>query len=176
MSEQVVVDYDPRWPEQFEQLREFIWPAVEICALRIDHVGSTAVPGLAAKPIIDLDVVVPHKADMPFAARALEKLGYENLGELGLPGRIAFEADPGLGLPAHHLYVVVKDNGPHRNHIGLRDYLREHPEEAARYAAHKRSVQHLYLQDRAAYTDAKDEVIHEILHRLGIEFEVVKPD
>lgn len=177
MDQPVVVEYDPRWPEHFQTLHDFIWPAVQICSLRIDHVGSTAVPGLAAKPIIDLDVVVPHKADMPFAAKALAKLGYENLGDLGLPGRIAFELDPGLvnDFPAHHLYVVVNGNGPHANHIALRDHLRTNAEDRERYGAHKLAIQHLYLESREAYTFAKDEVIHPILRRLGVDFQTVDP-
>jgi GrpB-like predicted nucleotidyltransferase (UPF0157 family) len=101
----VVVDYDPAWPAMFDAVRSRVWPAVAPIALAVEHVGSTAVPGLAAKPIIDVDVVVAA-ADVGRAVRALAALGYEDEGDLGVPGREALRA-PATDLPYHHLYVVV---------------------------------------------------------------------
>lgn len=104
----VVVDYDPDWPEVFERLRSRIRPVVSDFALSIEHVGSTSVPGLAAKPIIDIAVVVPTKVDIPISIESLATLSYTHRGDLGIEGREAF-AVPG-GLPAHRLYVCPRDS------------------------------------------------------------------
>ena len=124
----VVSDYDPAWPEWFEAVYGHVWPAVEDIAPRIDHVGSTAVPGLAAKPIIDMDVVVTTADDLSEVIERLASIGYRWLGDLGVPGREAFELVGNQKLPAHQLYVVVKDNKAHLDHWLLRDLLREDAE------------------------------------------------
>lgn len=76
----VVVDYDPRWPEVFERLRSEIWPVVSDVALAVEHVGSRSVPDLAAKPIIDVSVVVPTEADIPVSIERLATWGYVHRG------------------------------------------------------------------------------------------------
>src|SRR5262245_20579095 len=106
----------------FERLRARARGAVGDLALAIDHIGRTAVPGLAAKPIVDLDVVVRSTGDVPAAIDRLAAIGYVHRGDLGLVGREAFSAPPGDA--AHHLYVVVAGNREHRRHLALRDYLR----------------------------------------------------
>lgn len=159
----VVVDYDQRWLIAFEALREHLWPSVESLAVRIEHVGSTAVPGLAAKPVIDVDVVVGNEALVPRAVAALEALGHQHLGDLGIRGREAFSPVPGL--PEHHLYLVVLDSPPHRDHLDLRDYLRSHPDQAQRYASLKRRLAHLLASDRDAYVDGKAWLVRELLAR-----------
>jgi len=103
----VVVDYDPAWPDRFEQLRTRIWPVVADVALGIEHVGSTAVPGLAAKPIIDMTVVVPSRPDVIVTIDRLATLGYRHRGSLGIEDREAFDHDEGL--PAHNLYVCPQE-------------------------------------------------------------------
>jgi GrpB-like predicted nucleotidyltransferase (UPF0157 family) len=158
----VVVDYDPSWSLWFEEIRAFVAPAVAGVAQGIEHVGSTSVPGLAAKPIIDVDVVV-SRADVPAAVAALEALGYEHQGDLGRPDREAFRSV--AGLPRHNLYVVVKASQPHLDHVQFRDHLRRHPDDARRYAARKREVAHLYEIDPDAYTEAKADVVTDILRR-----------
>ena len=97
-----VVDYDPHWPETFETLRSRIWTAVGDVALSVEHVGSTSVPGLAAKPIIDISIVVPERSDVRTGISRLATLGYVHRGDLGIAGREAF-ANP-EGLPRHNLY------------------------------------------------------------------------
>ena len=78
----VVVDYDEEWPRRFEKLRARIWPVVPDVAIRIEHVGSTSVPGLAAKPIIDMTVVVGGRTDVPLTITRLATLGYRHRGNL----------------------------------------------------------------------------------------------
>ncbi|HEY6497445.1 MAG TPA: GrpB family protein, partial [Trebonia sp.] len=127
-----IVDYDPRWPQTFASLRDRIAAAVGPLARRIEHVGSTAVPGLPAKPVIDLDVVIATPAEVPEVIARLGTLGYRHEGDLGITGREAF-AGP-IGGPAHHLYVCAADGRELARHLALRDYLRTHPEQARAYA------------------------------------------
>ncbi len=88
----VVVEYDLAWPELFQQLHAHIWPVVHDIAIGVEHVGSTSVPGLASKPIVDLSVVVPSEHEVPIAIERLSTLGYEHLGNLGIEGRDAFRS------------------------------------------------------------------------------------
>src|SRR5690349_20583042 len=88
----IVVDYDPAWPRLFDQLTVPVRSALGEVALRIEHVGSTSVPGLAAKPIIDISVVVATEADVPLAIERLASIGYLHQGDLGIEGREAFVA------------------------------------------------------------------------------------
>jgi GrpB-like predicted nucleotidyltransferase (UPF0157 family) len=124
----LVVDYDPRWPEAFEELRAAIWSVVDDIALAVEHVGSTSVPGLAAKPVIDISVVVPIEAEILPSIERLATLGYVHQGNLGIDGREAFES-PG-GRPKHHLYACPSNSVALANHLAVRDYLRTHPETA----------------------------------------------
>ncbi len=157
----VIADYDPAWPELFERLAEPVRAAVAGLGARVEHVGSTSVPGLAAKPVIDIDVVVASAADVPEAIERLRALGYVYQGDKGIPGREAFLWPPGT--PQHHLYVVVDGSPPHADHIRFRDHLRQHPGAAQEYAALKRDLAKRHGADRVAYTDAKTAFITEAL-------------
>src|SRR5687767_9741782 len=117
-----VVPYDPRWPLIFEQIRSVVWPAVQHASLRMEHVGSTAVPGLHAKPVIDACIVVASQRDVPFVVKALAGIGYVHRGNLGVPDRAAF-ARPSPE-PRHHLYVSPRTSLSLRNQLALRDHLR----------------------------------------------------
>jgi GrpB-like predicted nucleotidyltransferase (UPF0157 family)/mannose-6-phosphate isomerase-like protein (cupin superfamily) len=165
----VVADYDAAWPGWFEAIRAHVWPAVEDVALRIDHVGSTSVPGLAAKPVIDLDVVVATEAAVPPAIDRLAGLGYRWRGDLGVPGREAFKAPAPGDLPAHHLYLVVEDSKAHLDHWLLRDLLLSDPEARERYAALKRRNVDLADGDMDVYVAAKAELVAELLTRARAE-------
>ncbi len=165
----LVVAYDPAWPSAFALIRASVlagFAGIEGLPVRIEHVGSTAVPGLLAKPIIDVDVVVATEADVTAAIEVLATLGYEHQGDLDIPGREAFRA-PDDGGPTRHLYVVVDGNRSHRDHVDLRDHLRAHPDVAATYGALKAALAARFPtdgpEDRAAYTDAKAEFIQGVL-------------
>ena len=157
----VVTDYDPQWAVEFETIRDRLSLAVSGFAVSVEHIGSTAVPGLAAKPIIDVDVVNADSSCVRPAIVALETLGYEHLGEQGVPGRAAFSMLPGL--PYHHVYVVVSGSAAHRDHIDLRDHLRRAPEDAHRYALEKRRLAPLLENDRDAYVAGKAWLVQELL-------------
>jgi GrpB-like predicted nucleotidyltransferase (UPF0157 family) len=162
-SPTAVLAYDSQWPEQFAALQCRVDAALGAIAHQTIHVGSTAVPGLAAKPIIDLDVVVPEQSLLASAITALEAAGWRHEGDLGIPGREAFEAVPG---PAyHHLYLVLAGSPAHQDHLGLRDYLRTHPAECERYAALKRELEPLLATDRDAYLTGKASLVTELLER-----------
>jgi GrpB-like predicted nucleotidyltransferase (UPF0157 family) len=158
-----VVPYDPQWPEVFEQLRTRVDAALALVEHVTEHVGSTAVPGLDGKPIVDMDVVVPDWSGVAAARQGLTAADWRHQGELGIAGRAAF--GPPADAPYHHLYVVVAGSKPHRDHVDLRDYLRRRPDEAARYAALKGRLAYLLTADRDAYTDGKAELIGELLRR-----------
>jgi GrpB-like predicted nucleotidyltransferase (UPF0157 family) len=119
------------------------------------------VPGLAAKPIIDIDIVVSSDQHVTLAIDRLTELGYRYEGDLGIRGREAFTAP--RGWQAHHLYVVVRGNEAHRNDLRLRDHLRKHPSAAREYADLKRTLPEHHADDRAAYTAGKGAFIAEIL-------------
>jgi GrpB-like predicted nucleotidyltransferase (UPF0157 family) len=161
----VIRDYDTNWPETFEQLRSRVWPAVSDAALVIEHVGSTSVPGLAAKPVIDISVVVRSSEDTPGAIQGLTTLGYVHLGDRGIEGREAF-ASPG-GLAAHHLYVCPRGSLGLANQLALRDFLRMNPDVAHEYGILKKGLAKRFPNDIDRYVDGKTDFIVAILNRSG---------
>lgn len=159
----VIVDYNPLWPEQFETLRSRLANALDGLALTIEHVGSTAVPGLAAKPILDIDVLLKSADKLSHAIAALASIGYQHRGDLGILGREAFRAP--AGDLRHHLYVCP-DNREYRRHITFRDHLRSHPGDANAYAALKQELALRFRNDREAYNNAKSNFVEGILRTL----------
>jgi beta-glucosidase len=157
----VIEDSDPNWSVTFERIRLELAAALGTLALRIEHVGSTAVPGLPAKPIIDIDVVMDTEFDLPAVTACLARIGYTYQGDLGIPRRYAFRArDPE---PAHHLYVCAQDSPELHRHISFRDYLRAHPSTAQAYGLLKRQILAEVAGDRLAYTERKGAFIEAIL-------------
>ena len=159
----VVVDYDPAWPALFAALRAPVVAALQEIAVAMEHVGSTAVPGLAAKPIIDLDVAIRTETRLPEAIEQLACLGYVYEGDKGIPGRAAFAWPPQAA--RHHLYVCALDSAAYRRHLLFRDYLRVHPDMTAAYAALKRQLAALYRTQRDAYTEAKGRFVRAAMSR-----------
>jgi len=151
------VAYDPGWPGLFRELRDRVDAVLAGVAHMTEHVGSTAVPGLDAKPVIDVDVVVPGDAAVGPAIRALAAAGWRHQGDLGITGREAFA--PPADAVYHHLYVVVAGSQPHRDHVDLREFLRARPGQAARYGDLKRRLAGLLTADRLAYSEGKAEMI-----------------
>jgi GrpB-like predicted nucleotidyltransferase (UPF0157 family)/chloramphenicol 3-O-phosphotransferase len=159
----VVADYDERWPALFEQIARSVREAVADLGAEVEHIGSTSVAGLAAKPVIDLDVVVRSAEDVPAAIERLRSLGYVYQGDKGIRGREAFLWPPGA--EPHHLYVVVAGSPPHTDHIRFRDYVRRHPDVAQEYAELKKDLAVRHSEDRLGYTEAKDEFVADVLRR-----------
>jgi GrpB-like predicted nucleotidyltransferase (UPF0157 family) len=159
----MIEEYDPQWPLRFEELRARILAALGGLASAIEHVGSTAVPGLAAKPIVDMDVLLKSSSDFPDAVSRLSALGYCHQGDLGITGREAFRAP--LADFAHHLYVCLPEFPQYRRHIAFRDHLRNHPQDAMAYAALKRQLAARFSLDREAYVLGKTQFVSAILER-----------
>ncbi len=164
MSTIIVQSYDSRWPREFDSLRSRLASGLNGLAVSIEHVGSTAVPGLAAKPIIDIDVLLRTEADLPAAITKLAALGYVYQGDLGIHGREAFQT-PANDF-SHHLYVCLPECEEYRRHLVFRDYLRSHPEAVEAYGELKRGLALKFTEDRNEYTKAKSEFIAEILKRV----------
>ncbi len=157
----VIAPYDPAWPAAFEQIRARVAVALGELAVGIEHVGSTAVPGLAAKPILDVDAIVRNDAHVEEAIRRLARAGFAHLGDLGIAGREAFRSP--AGLPRNHLYVCAVATPELRAHLALRDALRADPALAERYAALKRELAAKYRDDRDAYAEGKSAFIRSVL-------------
>lgn len=133
-----VVAYDPAWPARFLDVRAAIADALgDVPAVAIEHVGSTSVAGLAAKPVIDIDVIVA-RSNMARAIDALERIGYQHRGDLGISDRHALAApDDGT---RRNVYVVADGSLALRNHLAVRDALRSNRSLRARYGALKRRL------------------------------------
>src|SRR5580704_4136126 len=160
-----VVDYDPRWPKTFERLRSRIWTALRDLALSVEHVGSTSVPSLAAKPIIDISIVVRDRSDVQPGISRLATLGYVHRGDLGIEGREAF-ANPD-GLPMHNLYLCPRDSVALANHLAVRNYLRTHPEAASEYGELKKRLAERFPHDIDGYIDGKTTMLLTMLRASG---------
>lgn len=144
-------------------LRSRIAAVLKELALSIEHVGSTAVPGLAAKPVIDIDVLLKSSTDLPLVIARLAELGYEHRGDLGVSGREAFRAR--AEAVQHHLYVCPPESREYKRHIAFRNYLRTHAADADDYALLKREHARKFGSDREGYSQAKNEFVQRILQR-----------
>ena len=158
-----ITDYDPDWPAQFEAEKKRLIGEIGRWSLGIEHIGSTAVPGLAAKPIIDIMTGLRSMADAEACIEGMRRLGYEYVPEFedALPDRRYFRK--GHQQQRLHVHIVEVGGAFWRRHIAFRDYLCRHPEAADEYAGLKRRLAARYPRDSLAYTDAKSEFI------LGIE-------
>jgi GrpB-like predicted nucleotidyltransferase (UPF0157 family) len=152
-------EYNPEWPAWFIQITEYLTPFLNHC-LRIEHVGSTSVPGMVAKPIIDIDVVVLD-GSMASAIASIERAGYAHEGDKGVPGREAFKpnTDETRALPHHHLYACEESAEHLRVHLSFRDYLRTHPAEAERLSQVKRHLAFERGLTRSEYIEAKEATV-----------------
>jgi GrpB-like predicted nucleotidyltransferase (UPF0157 family) len=161
----VVADYDSAWPALFQKLREQIAAALGPLAIAIEHVGSTSVPGMCAKPIVDLDVLV-RPEDVPAAIAAVEALGYRHEGNLGIEGREAFRWT--AKFPEHHLYVCPEGSPAFERHVLVRDYLRTHPGEAREYAELKKRLAKQHHDNRTKYQEAKAAYVDSLLKQARV--------
>jgi GrpB-like predicted nucleotidyltransferase (UPF0157 family) len=155
-----LVPYDPEWPRRFARWRDRIGAALGATALRTEHVGSTSVPGLAAKPVIDIQVSVADIADEACYAGPLELLGLQLSSRDDVHRYFAPVPEQPREL---HLHLCQAGSGWEREHLLFRDYLCAHPAAADRYLAGKRAAAVTWRDDRWAYTEAKTDVILGIL-------------
>ena len=157
----VVLPYDEKWAQAFLDIKSELDAVLGGLPISIEHVGSTSVEGLAAKPVIDIDVVV-KLSDLKKAIAALETIGYTHEGNLGIEGREAFAYEGKEHLQTHHLYVCPEDSAELKRHLAFRDYLRSHPDDKEKYGNIKLEAATLYPDDIDKYIEHKSPVIEEI--------------
>ncbi|GAA0084874.1 GrpB family protein [Clostridium sp. CTA-7] len=163
----VVEDYNPIWKEKFKSIKNELLTVLSGKIISIEHVGSTSVEGLCAKPIIDIDIVIDKNFEE--VKGLLESIGYIYEGDLGIHGREAFRYINKPHLMIHHLYVCNKDNEELYRHITFRDYLRNHKKERDTYGEIKKKMALKYHQDIDSYIRGKQQVILDIYRKCGLE-------
>lgn len=163
-----VCPYDSVWASDFQAIKKELTAALGDLAISVEHVGSTSVPGLSAKPIIDIDVVIEGEDVLPSVIEALGKIGYTHEGNKEIPGREAFSYDGKEHLRKHHLYVCTKDAAELKRHVTFRDYLRANPDAVAEYSRVKEEGAKRYPFDIDGYIAYKSPFIEKIYGKLGI--------
>lgn len=143
------------WRPAFDAEAASLRDALGDCVQALHHIGSTSVPGLAAKPIIDMLLEVPDLAALDARSAALVAMGYDALGEYGLPGRRYFRKSDAQGQRSHHLHAFTAGHAEVLRHLAFRDYLIAHPEVAAAYGALKLALAAAHPEDIDAYMDGK---------------------
>ncbi len=159
----IISDYDPQWPILYEEEKARILEVIGDKVVKIEHIGSTAVPGLGAKPVIDIMLAIPHLADAERCIEPLRSIGYEYIPkyEASIPERRYFRKGPP---EAHiHLHVVEPMSDFWERHILFRDFLRAHPEIAQEYYQLKKGLAAKYGSDHCAYTEAKAPFIKSVV-------------
>jgi GrpB-like predicted nucleotidyltransferase (UPF0157 family) len=161
-----LVRYDSTWPARFEAEAERIERACDGLPIRLEHIGSTAVPGLAAKPVIDILAGRPPRSRPHPYVDALKGLGYEHMGSRGVPGRDYFRRGPPR---SHHLHLFAWSSAYWRDHLLFRDHLRARPDLAREYEALKYDLAARFAYDRKLYTDEKGPFIKRVLREANME-------
>ena len=163
----VVEKWNPKWKDEFERIADSLGEDVIYNSIKIEHVGSTSVEGLSAKPIIDLDIVIENDK-FEIIKRLLKDKGYEHEGDLGIESREAFTYSGKEELMTHHLYVCPKDSKELFKHITFRDFLKNNPALASEYSKVKEQAAVLYPDDIDKYMEFKSEIIEKIYKRCGL--------
>jgi GrpB-like predicted nucleotidyltransferase (UPF0157 family) len=154
--------YSPVWPRLFAKERRLLRSVFPSKSAEIEHIGSTAIPGIEAKPIIDLAVRVATFKTLAATIRRLAVIGYAYKGEYGLTGRHFFvKGDP----VTHHLHLVAGRSEHWTKWLVFRDFLRKYPEEARLYNAVKKQIARRYARNRDLYTQSKTAIVNDILFR-----------
>ena len=163
-----VVPYDAAWREAFAAIKAEIEDAIGDLIIGIEHVGSTSVEGLCAKPCIDVDVVIGDGAVFNAVVKGLAAIGYIHEGDLGIKGREAFRYTDKPHLMLHHLYVCLQDSAELHRHITFRDFLRAHPEARAEYGRVKQAAAKLFPYDIDGYIAYKSSCIKKLYALCGL--------
>ena len=164
-----VVPYDAAWKTAFEEIKKELEQAIGDLIMGIEHVGSTSVEGLWAKPCIDIDVVIRDYTVFDAVVRRLETIGYIHEGDLGIKDREAFKYSDKPQLHTHHLYVCPQASEELHRHVTFRDYLWRHPEAVQKYGAIKEKAAQLYPDDIDAYIACKSPWIEELYKLCGLK-------
>jgi GrpB-like predicted nucleotidyltransferase (UPF0157 family) len=152
-----VVEYSDAWPARYAKEAEALRAALGAQVVRIHHVGSTAVPGLAAKPVIDILLEVRSVSDLDASSEVMRRLDYEPRGEFGIPGRRYYPK--GGDCRTHHVHAFAVGDPQVERMLAFRDYLRAHPACAEAYAVVKRAASDAHLEDPEGYVASKHDYV-----------------
>ena len=164
----VVLPYDEQWKQDFLRIKAELTNTLGQLTIGIEHVGSTPVQGLSAKPIIDIDVIIKDNTALENVVSALGEIGYRHEGNLGIVGREAFKYDGKEHLRKHHLYVCPEDSPELKRHLAFRDYLRTRPEAVREYSRIKEEGAKKYPDDIEKYIEYKAPFIEGIYAEIGV--------
>lgn len=162
----IVKDYNPNWVDAFHHIKLELEAILKDKIIAIEHVGSTSIPNLAAKPIIDIDIVIDNNINE--VKSLLEQLNYIHEGDLGVKGREAFKYTNKTHLMKHHLYVCQKNSCELKRHLQFRDYLKNHPEDVKAYGDLKKELALKHPYDIDTYILGKSSLINALYEKAGI--------
>ena len=165
----VVLPYDRTWEFAFEQIKREIEGSIGDVIIGIEHVGSTSVEGLSAKPIIDIDVIIKDYSILDAVVSKLEAIGYIHEGNLGIKEREAFKYSDKPHLQQHHLYVCPQKSEELHRHITFRNFLRNNPEAVKKYSAVKEKAAQLFPDNIEKYIAYKSPCIEELYKLCGLK-------
>ena len=165
----IVLPYDEAWKSDFDDIKAEIERVVCDLIIGIEHVGSTSVEGMSAKPCIDIDVVIRDYSVFEAVVLRLETIGYIHEGDLGIKNREAFKYANKPHLRNHHLYVCPQDSEELRRHIAFRDFLRTSPEAVKKYSEAKEKAAALFPEDIDGYIRYKSPCIEELYSLCGLK-------
>jgi GrpB-like predicted nucleotidyltransferase (UPF0157 family) len=168
----IVQPYDKTWKSDFEKIKKEIEEAIGDLIIGIEHVGSTSVEGMSAKPCIDIDIVIEDYGVFDAVVDGLAMIGYIHEGDLGIRYREAFKYTDKPHLKTHHLYVCPKDSEELHRHITFRDFLRSHPDARKKYSEVKETAAKLFPCDIDRYIAYKSPCIEELYTLCGLKKEI----
>ena len=161
MQQVRVIPQNVDWKRQFHSEADQIAAVLGDVVMAVHHIGSTSIPGIVAKPIIDILLEVTDLERLDRRSHMLERLGYEGLGEYGIVGRRYFRKNNSSGIRTHHVHAFQTDNIGIERHLAFRDYMIAHPADAERYGELKQRLASQHPNDIEAYMDGKDDYIKE---------------
>ena len=165
----IVLPYDTAWKTAFEEIKKELEEAIGDLIIGIEHVGSTAVEGLSAKPCIDIDVIIRDYSIFDAVVCKLKTIGYIHEGDLGIKDREAFKYSNKPHLLNHHLYVCPQDSEELHRHITFRDFLRSNPEAVKKYSLSKETAAQLFPDSIDQYIEYKSPCIEELYKMCGLK-------
>ena len=165
----VVLPYDMAWQSAFEKIKGELEKAIGDLILGVEHVGSTSVEGMYAKPCIDIDVIIKDYSVFDAVVEGLKEIGYTHEGNLGIKDREAFKYSGKEHLQIHHLYVCPKSSEELHRHITFRDFLRSNPEAVKKYSLIKEKAAELFSDDIDGYIEYKSPCIEELYKECGLK-------
>ncbi len=164
----VVVPYNENWIIEFNKIKDEVLPAICNDIISFEHVGSTSVPGLWAKPIIDINIIVEN-IKLSLVIEMLCSIGYIHEGNLGIEGREAFRYSDKPHLMQHNLYVSTRNSAEYKRQMTFRDYLKAHPLDCIKYSEIKLEMSKKFPHDIDSYIKGKEPVVMEIYRKCGIQ-------